>query len=180
LVLDVGNHTDNLQITGTVHVPQPEVRTDRLLPVGEELLDERLIHYRNGRRRRRVLRCYAASLQDPLSDGLHKIRAYAKPRRTRVFVRSRRGPALNDDAFPPVIAFLWRVGRKPDPLDSRQCLKLLLKLIVEGLQTFRLNSSALRIDMDNDAIGGLHANILMLQLVQALGQQSCSDEQDQR
>src|SRR6059058_1979313 len=78
--------------------------------ISEELLDEFLVHDRDGRRIQRVLRLKTAPHHDPGTDRIKVFRRALYPRCAFVQIRL----SLDLYAGSPIVLFHWRVGGEAD------------------------------------------------------------------
>src|SRR5206468_12933647 len=180
VVLHIRNNSDNLEVTRALHSRDSEVDSNRIVALGEHLLDEGLIDHGNRKRCRRVLRRNSTPLKNMMSNDVEELRSNAEPGSADMIIRPRFRPPLNVDALTPVVSLQRCVQRQSDPLDSRQTSKPLIDPLIERLQLLRFVTSILRTDMSDDPILRLHSKVLFLQLIQALCHQSRATQQHQR
>src|SRR6202789_96040 len=179
VVFGVCDDADDLEQRGKLLIEVSEVASHGIF-LGKEFFYKRLIDHCDLLRSGGVLLGECSSANDGLTYGLEEVRADAIPRRVVVIVGSGRGASCYVDSFAPVVSFKRAVEREADALDAGQRFELLLELLIERGKRLCRVACTCRVEMEDVAIVGLEAEILMLHVAKTLGEEACSDEQHKR
>jgi len=85
--------------------------------------------------------------------------------------------SLTDDHFAPVVGE-WSVEGERRALDAGNAFEALLEGAVGGVELLGGVAGEWRIEAEVDAMVGLEAEVLMLHVEEAAGEQACSCEKD--
>ena len=82
------------------------------------------------------------------------------------------------DALAPVVAFERGVEGECSLLNTGERVEALIDSLVEGFKLLGFVASGVGIDVDDDAVLGLDAEVLVFKIVEALGHETRANEED--
>src|SRR4029077_1240817 len=177
-VIRVFGHSNNLKCTRMFKVVT-EVFANGVT-ILEILLLKEAIYQGDRARPRRVLFVAGPAFDNFGTDGVKVFRAPGPPCCTLIgSSRGWRRIALNINTLTPVVSFHGTVKRKADLLNAGNSVYILVELAVKRLQLLRLVSRHLWINMQNVSVGRVKAEVPVLHIVQAAGEQAGRAKQDQ-
>ena len=175
-VLGVAHDAYDFKGRAVLRYVQAEMFPDGIL-VREELFGEGLIHYSDTARGAGVFFADAPSAQNRLAHGFKVSGAHAIPGCVGFVIQLGHAVAFGNDGFTPIIN-VGGIECQRGALYSGNLRQAALQLAVERVELGLGVTGRRFIHHNADAVIGLEAKALMLEIAQAAGQQTCAREQD--
>ena len=164
------------KVDGVLDLVRPEVLPDRVL-VFEESLCESFVDDGDLARGRGVVLGDGPAKHHFRAQGFEEARHHARPTGACIFLGARLRPARDANAVVPTIASHGRVERGSHHPHAGNLAQAIVNLPEQRLHLFRLVGAQHGIDPGDIAALGLKAEILVLQVAQALAQKSRRGQQ---
>src|SRR6185312_6002195 len=178
-VADVTHNTDDLEFAGVLNAIHAKVLADRVL-VFEEASNECFVDDRDRASRGGVVLFDGAALHELCAESFKEAGHDAGPTGAGVFLGPGFGAACNTNALVPAIAAHGRVESGSDHAHAGYAQQALVDTAEERLHLFGLVVAERWVDGNEIAVLRFETEILVLEIAQALAQQSSGGEQNER